>query len=57
MELINSCKKAIENRKCLGCQALEDKNFRGNPNCRYSKIPTAQESIKQIKLNLGMEKE
>ena len=48
MELINSCRKAIESGRCLGCQALEDKNFRGNPNCEYSKIPTAQESINQI---------
>ena len=36
-ELIESCKKAIESGRCLGCQALEDYNFKGNPNCKYSK--------------------
>ena len=56
MELIDSCKKAIESGRCLGCQALEDKNFRGNPNCEYSKIPTVQESINQIFKNLGVDK-
>lgn len=53
-ELISSCKKAIETKRCLGCTALEDSNFTGNPNCIYSKTPTAEESIKQIKINLGM---
>ena len=52
-ELIESCRKAIESGRCLGCQALEDYNFRGNPNCKYSKTPSAEESIEQIKLNLG----
>ena len=52
-ELIESCKKAIESGRCLGCQALEDYNFRGNPNCKYNKTPSAEESIKKIKLNLG----
>ena len=50
-QLIESCKKAIESGRCLGCTALEDENFIGNINCEYSKIPTAQESIKQIKIN------
>ena len=52
-ELIESCRKAIESGRCLGCQALEDYNFRGNSNCKYSKLPSAEESIEQIKLNLG----
>lgn len=32
---------------------LEDLLYRGNPNCEYSKPPSAEESIEQIKLNLG----
>ena len=54
-QLIESCKKAIEIGLCLGCQALEDVNFKGDPNCIHSKIPSAEESIKQIKLNLGIQ--
>lgn len=54
-QLIESCRKAIEDGRCLGCTALEDENFIGNINCEYSKIPTAQESIKQIKTNLGIQ--
>lgn len=55
MELTQSCKKAIESGRCLGCQALEDENFTGNPNCRFGKIPTAQESIVLIHKNLGIQ--
>ena len=36
-ELIESCKKAIAEGRCLGCVALENINFKGNPNCEYSK--------------------
>lgn len=36
-ELIESCKKAIAENRCLGCQALENPYFTGNWNCRYSK--------------------
>ena len=54
-QLIESCRKAIEDGRCLGCTALEDENFIGNINCKYSKIPTVQESIKQIKINLGIQ--
>ena len=50
--LIEKCKKAIETGKCLGCQALENPNFKGNSNCRYLKTPTSAESIKQIYKNL-----
>ncbi len=52
--LIESCRKAIESGRCLGCQALEDKNFTGNPNCRFGKTPTAQKSIALIHKNLGI---
>ena len=49
-QLIESCRKAIDNGICLGCQALENENFAGNINCKYGKIPTAEESIRQIKI-------
>lgn len=52
MELIESCRKAIEKGECLGCQALENSNFEGNKNCIYGKASTVEESIKQIKINL-----
>jgi len=35
-ELIEECKNAIKQGKCLGCQELEDKNYKGNPNCIYA---------------------
>lgn len=54
MELIESCKRAIDEGRCLGCVGLEDKNYPGNPNCKYSKTPTAQESIDKIKSSLGI---
>lgn len=54
-ELTESCKKAIEKGYCGGCQGLEDSNYKGNPNCPY-KTPSAQESIKQIYKNLGVDK-
>lgn len=54
-EVIENCKKAIESGRCLGCQALEDYNFRGNTNCKYSKTPSAEESIAKIKENLGVQ--
>jgi hypothetical protein len=46
-ELIESCKKAIENEWCTGCQALEMPEFRGRVNCKYSKPPVAQDYIEQ----------
>lgn len=54
-ELIDSCKKAIAEGRCLGCQGLEQPEYRGNPNCRYSKVPTANDSLKRIKENLGVQ--
>lgn len=53
--LIDSCKKAIEEGRCLGCQALEDIQFRGNYNCKYNKIPSAEQSIRQIREILGVQ--
>lgn len=32
--LIEPCKSAIKEGRCTGCQALEDKNFVGNRNCK-----------------------
>lgn len=55
MDLIESCKRAIKEERCLGCQALESPNFRGNYNCEYSKTQSASESIAQIKKNLGVQ--
>lgn len=51
-DLIEKCKKAIETEKCLGCQALENPNFKGNSNCMYLKTFIAAESIRQIHKNL-----
>lgn len=55
--LIESCRKAIENEWCTGCQALEEPTFRGRWNCKYSKPPKVKTSMKQIKLNLGEKNE
>lgn len=35
--LIESCRKAIAEERCLGCSNLENPDFVGNPNCEYSK--------------------
>lgn len=51
-QLIEKCRKAIAENRCLGCTALENENFAGNSDCEYSKTRTAEESIMQIKLNL-----
>jgi hypothetical protein len=51
--LIKSCRKAIAEGRCTGCQALENPNFTGNPNCIYGKPPSAEESINKIKEILG----
>lgn len=47
-QLKDPCKSAITNGWCLGCQAMEDENFIGDPNCRFNKRPTAKESINLI---------
>lgn len=55
-ELEEPCKSLIDKGKCLGCQALENPEFKGNKNCIYAKIPTAADSIRQIHKNLGGER-
>lgn len=55
-QLIEKCAKAIEENRCLGCQALEDEDFIGNKDCEYGKTRTAEESIKQIYKSLGVDK-
>ena len=54
-QLIESCKKAIENGRCLGCTGLENPYYQGNKNCKYAKVPTVQESMNQIWRNLGVQ--
>lgn len=49
VELEEPCKSAITKGICLGCQALESPYFRGRKDCKYAKIPTAEESIKRGK--------
>lgn len=53
-QLIPNCEKAIKEEICTGCQALENSYYRGNSNCRYSKMPTAEESIEEIHKILRM---
>lgn len=55
MELIERCKIAIKENRCLGCQALENPYFKGNMDCEYGRVPTAKESIQKIKENLGVQ--
>ncbi len=55
VQLIESCQKAIEQGRCLGCTALENPYFMGNQNCEYSKQPTAKESINKIHEILGIQ--
>lgn len=46
-ELIESCRKAISEEKCLGCSALENPSFIGNSNCEHLKNKTYEgEQIK-----------
>ena len=52
-ELKEPCKSAIENKKCLGCVGLAEKDWKEPQKCPY--LPTAEDSIKQIKLNLGIQ--
>ncbi len=55
LPLIESCQKAINEGRCLGCAALENPCFMGNKNCEYSKQPTAKESINKIHEILGIQ--
>lgn len=49
-ELRETCKRAIEKGYCLGCVGLAEKDWIPPKKCPY--LPSADESIKQIKLNL-----
>lgn len=53
-DLIESCKKTIKTGRCLGCIALENPEFTGNPNCPY-RMPTVAENIAIIHKNLGIQ--
>lgn len=53
-KLEEPCRTAIRKEICLGCQALESPYFRGRKDCKYAKIPTAEESIKRGKEILGI---
>lgn len=53
-ELKEPCRSAITNGKCLGCVGMAESDWQEPTKCPY--LPSALESIKQIKLNLGMEK-
>lgn len=55
LDLIDTCKKAIEDGRCLGCTALENPLFRGNANCEYIESKTAKESIEKIHRILGIQ--
>lgn len=50
-ELKEPCKTAIANKRCLGCTGLGEPDWIEPKKCPY--IATAEDYIKQIKLNLG----
>lgn len=54
-ELEEPCRTAIKEGICTGCNALELPYFRAKKNCKYAKIPTAEESIKRGKEILGVQ--
>ncbi len=54
-KLEEPCKSAIANGICTGCNALELPYFRSKKDCKYAKIPTAEESIKRGKEILGIQ--
>lgn len=56
MELIQSCKKALQEQRCLGCVRLENPNFTGDENCIHNQRPTVDDCIKQIYKNLGVKR-
>ena len=53
-KLEEPCKSAIANEICTGCSALELTYFRAKKDCKYAKIPTAEESIQKCKEILGI---
>lgn len=54
-ELDEPCKSAISKGICTGCNLLEMPWFKAKKNCKYAKIPTAEESIKRGKEILGVQ--
>ena len=55
-ELKGFCKEAIEQNRCLGCIGLAELDWQEPMSCIYAdKKKTAQESIKEIKENLGIQ--
>lgn len=53
-ELKEPCKSAIANGKCRGCVGLAEVDWQEPKKCPY--LPTAEESIKQIYKQLGVDK-
>jgi len=53
-ELKEPCKTAIANKRCLGCTGLGEPGWQEPKRCPY--LATADDYIKQIKLNLGGKK-
>ena len=53
MELIERCKRAIAENRCLGCVGLAEKDWIPPKKCPY--LPSAEESIAKIKENLGIQ--
>ena len=53
MELIENCKRAIAENRCLGCVGLAEKDWIPPKKCPY--LPSAEESIAKIKENLGIQ--
>ena len=53
MELIENCKRAIAENRCLGCVGLAEKDWIPPKKCHY--LPSAEESISKIKQNLGVQ--
>lgn len=48
--LIEPCKSAIAEGRCAGCQALEEKYFRGNKECKmFDRKTMFQEKNKKYK--------
>nr|DAK60697.1 MAG TPA: hypothetical protein [Caudoviricetes sp.] len=53
-ELKEPCKSLIEKNICLGCTGLGEEDWKEPKKC--SGIPKAEDSIRQIFLNLGVER-
>jgi hypothetical protein len=53
-ELKEPCKSSIEKNICLGCVGLGEKDWKEPTRCPYT--PKAEDSIKKIFMNLGVER-